>query len=228
MSYTYVIADMHGRYDLLQKAITEIMKDHYVPQEQTVIILGDMIDRGPHSAQILSFLKAASEVENSTKFIILRGNHEDIMIESIEKMLSLSWWIGNGGGETLRSYGYVHGENLYPLKPLLVEHLQWLQILPYIHEDKHRVYVHADLNESLPLDQQKPDFITWNMTDKYYNQGYQGRHVVQGHMQYEDGPILMTNRTNLDAFAWYTGRLVVGVFADNRAGGPVRIIEVKE
>jgi serine/threonine protein phosphatase 1 len=52
------------------------------------------------------------------------------------------------------------------------------------------------------------------------------RHVVHGHHQHAHGPIFKKKRTNLDTFAWYTGRLAIGVFDDGTAGGPIEVLEV--
>jgi len=52
------------------------------------------------------------------------------------------------------------------------------------------------------------------------------RHVVHGHHQHANGPIFKKNRTNLDTFAWYTGRLAIGVFDDGRPGGPIEVLKV--
>jgi len=54
----------------------------------------------------------------------------------------------------------------------------------------------------------------------------QTRHVVHGHHDFRDGPVTIEGRTNLDTQAWYTGRLAIGVFDDEVAGGPVSLLEV--
>jgi len=56
--------------------------------------------------------------------------------------------------------------------------------------------------------------------------GHGDRHVVHGHHQFADGPKCYRRRTDLDTLAWFTGRLVIGVFDDDIAGGPVDFIEV--
>ena len=57
--------------------------------------------------------------------------------------------------------------------------------------------------------------------------GHEQLHIVHGHHQHAHGPILKKNRTNLDTFAWYTGRLVIAVFDDKTPGGPLEILEVQ-
>jgi serine/threonine protein phosphatase 1 len=67
----------------------------------------------------------------------------------------------------------------------------------------------------------------WKRYPKGYSLGFGDRHVVHGHDNDPDGPLLYEGRTNLDAAAWRTGRLVVGVFDDDRPGGPVDFIVVR-
>ena len=69
--------------------------------------------------------------------------------------------------------------------------------------------------------------VLWKIYKGPDQRGHGGRHVVHGHHQFTDGPITVEGRTNLDTLAWYTGRLVVGVFNDDVAGGPVSLLEVR-
>ena len=69
--------------------------------------------------------------------------------------------------------------------------------------------------------------MLWKRYPKGFSDGYGERHVVHGHDNFPEGPLLLQGRTNLDTLAWRTGRLVIGVFDDDRPGGPVDFIEVK-
>ena len=66
----------------------------------------------------------------------------------------------------------------------------------------------------------------WKIYPDDDERGYGRRHVVHGHHQHAHGPIFKNNRTNLDTFAWYTGRLAIGVFDDAAPGGPIEVLEV--
>jgi serine/threonine protein phosphatase 1 len=223
---TYAFADLHGRFDLLERAIHAIGVDRQKNWEEPykVVALGDYIDRGPGSSHIIIGLMELQA--NGYPITCLKGNHEDMMVETIRKPLHPNWWIGNGGGQTLISYGHpIHGA--YDPTVVPKKHLDWLDALPLMHIDDHRVFVHAWIDSSVPLDRQKPDKV---MSELYkpgaqYGHRLTGRHVIHGHHQFEDGPKLYKNRTNLDTFAWYTGRLVIAVFDDTQAG-PIRFIEV--
>src|SRR5450631_3097768 len=94
----YAIGDLHGRLDLLEKCLRKI-SDLEGENIFQIITLGDYIDRGKNSKGVIEFLMAHPEI------IALRGNHEDIAVQTISCSLNTDWWAGNGGGATLRSYG---------------------------------------------------------------------------------------------------------------------------
>lgn len=224
---TYVVADLHGRYDLLMKALDLAVEDSG-EEPADFICTGDFVDRGPQSCQIINQL-----MEGRYKNLTIRtikGNHEDMMCQVIDDPSLMYWWQGNGGGRTLASYklnydaliALQHGE---ATGSDLERHYRWLKGLPVFLEDDLRFYVHAGVNYDLPVEEQNPDVMMWIMTEKDGEYpAFHGKHVVHGHMQYEDGPILKENRTNLDTFAWDTGRLAVGVF-DNTQAKPIKILE---
>jgi serine/threonine protein phosphatase 1 len=220
MPFTYVIADLHGRHDLLVLALNEIMKR----DPGTIITLGDYIDRGPHSRQIIQLLIQGPP--KPWKLVSLAGNHELMMLETIRKQLQPGWWIGNGGGFTLVSYGHPK-KGPVDFSVVSDKHLDWIKALPLMHVDKHRIYVHAGVDPTKKLGKQNPEVLTWKLYNPNTDVGHGDYHVVHGHHQHENGPKLHKHRTNLDTFAWATGRLVVGVFDDDMPGGPVDLIEIK-
>lgn len=221
MPLTYVIADLHGRHDLLLKATKEIR----TRAPGTIVTLGDYVDRGPHSRQIIEHLMTLVSEDNPWKIVALKGNHEAMMVETCRKPLKADWWLGNGGGQTLLSYDHRPTGSV-DLSVVPADHLEWLDRLPTLHVDRHRVYVHAGVNQRLPLDKQDDEFVTWMLYRPIDEGGHGDRHVVHGHHQYPNGPLCLRRRTNLDTGAWYTGRLVVGVFDDDKPGGPIDFIEI--
>ncbi len=222
MGNTYAIADLHGRYDLLLAAIDAIEAD---AGGGTVVFMGDYVDRGPQSREIIDRLMAGPE-RPGWRWICLKGNHEAMMVETLSTALHPQWWIGNGGGATLLSYGHPE-RGLVDKRVVPKEHVEWIDRLPLMHVDQHRVFVHAGVVEGVPLDKQDEDKVMWMLYPRAADCGHGERHVVHGHEQFADGPKLYAHRTDLDTFAWATGRLVVGVFDDEEPGGPVRMIEVK-
>ena len=223
MSRTYAIADTHGRYDLLTEALAKIIDHSKDARPSTIVTLGDYVDRGPQSRQIIERLMEWQLPD--LRLVSLKGNHETMMVETLRKPLHPDWWIGNGGGQTLISYGHAP-EGEYDPTVIPDDHIEWIDNLPMMYRDEHRVYVHAAVDETVSLDEQTEETLTWRRYPEGYAAGHGSFHVVHGHDQFAEGPLRFPGRTNLDVFAWYTGRLVIGVFDDATPGGPIEIIEV--
>jgi serine/threonine protein phosphatase 1 len=221
---TYAVADLHGRFDLLDAALGAIERHAPPGGRRTVVFLGDYVDRGPGSRQILDRLMTGPSP--GWRWICLKGNHEDIMWQSCRTLPHCGWWLQNGGGQTLISYGQKPGDRA-DVKVVPDSHLDWIAALPLMHVDRHRVFVHAGVHPNFPLDEQDPERLIWKLYHAGDPRGHGDRHVVHGHEQFEDGPIRLSGRTDLDTFAWYTGRLVVGVFDDAVPDGPTDLIEVR-
>ena len=84
MPFTYAIADLHGRYDLLSEAVTKIVEHSKSDRPATIITLGDYVDRGPQSRQVVNYVRCFHE-QTPARVIALRGNHEDAWLRVIEK-----------------------------------------------------------------------------------------------------------------------------------------------
>jgi serine/threonine protein phosphatase 1 len=222
MSKTYAIADLHGRFDLLEMALATIA-DHAEPPA-TIVTLGDYVDRGPDSRKVIERLMGFDR--QGWRLICLKGNHEEIMWQTCRGIVpDYAWWLTNGGRATLISYRQNQADEPDGMA-IPDEHLKWIERLPLMHVDAHRIFVHAGVDPNVSLDEQDSDDVLWKIYDDRNEGGHGQRHVVHGHHHKAKGPILKQSRTNLDTFAWYTGRLVIGVFDDDRPGGPVEILEV--
>jgi serine/threonine protein phosphatase 1 len=223
MSRTYAVPDLHGRHDLLTAAVEKIL-DHSRGHDAKIITLGDYIDRGPDSREVMERLISCSWPE--LPLIALKGNHEAMMWECCKNLSEIGWWCKNGGVQTLLSYGHSPGSPVQ-LSVIPLAHLDWIAKLPSIYVDQHRIFVHAGVHDSLPLDHQGDQILLWKRYPEGSKSGHGQRHVVHGHDARPDGPILTKGRTNLDTMAWKTGRLVIGVFDDDVPGGPPELLEVQ-
>jgi serine/threonine protein phosphatase 1 len=217
MSLTYVIPDIHGRDDLLGEALAAIAA-HAHGDIGVVVTLGDYVNKGPQSKQVIDRLK--SGVADGWRLIELKGNHDAMMVEALRNPAKMGSWLGKGGDATLASYG----GDAAAVPP---DHIAWLNGLLPLHLDAHRLYVHAGVDPDLPLDRQSEATLFSKRYPKGFAGGYGERHVVHGHDNDPDGPLLFEGRTNLDTAAWRTGRLTVGVFDDARPGGPVDFIVIR-
>lgn len=210
MRYTYAIGDIHGRFDLLIKAIAAIADDAG-DGGADVVCLGDYIDRGPQSREVVETLMGGPFRPSDT-LTCLKGNHEDIAVQVRDDPSKLSWWVRNGGGATLRSYGGA----------IPAGHLMWMEGLPLAHFIGGRIFVHAGLMPGVPLDEQTPEVMMWVRRPFLEAEHDFGAHVVHGHTPQHEGkvmtrePELLRYRTNLDTGAFDTGILAVGVFDDTQ------------
>ena len=217
MSLTYVIPDLHGRFDLLREALAKIA-DHAGSNPGTIVALGDYVNKGPDSRLVVERMRAG--MFDGWRFVSLKGNHDAMMVEALRDHSKMDGWIGKGGDATIKSYG---GDP----SGIPEADVAWLDGLPLIHTDAHRIFVHAGVDPGVPLDAQAEHTLLWKRYPKGYKGGFGDRHVVHGHNSFADGPELYEGRTNLDTVAWRTGRLVTGVFDDAKAGGPVDFVVVR-
>lgn len=217
MSLTYVIPDIHGRDDLLDEALAGIAA-HSHGDAGVIVTIGDYVDKGPQSKQVIDRL--LSGVADGLRLVALKGNHDAMMVKALRDPAKMDSWLGKGGDAALASYG---GD------PAAVPpaHIAWLDALLPLYVDVHRLYVHAGVDPNIPLDRQSETTLLTKRYPKGFSGGYGERYVVHGHDNDPDGPLLFEGRTNLDTAAWRTGRLTVGVFDDDRPGGPVDFIVVR-
>jgi serine/threonine protein phosphatase 1 len=217
MSLTYVIPDIHGRDDLLGEALAEIIA-HSRGNAGVIVTIGDYVGKGPQSKQVIDRL--LSGMADGWRLVALKGNHDALMVEALRDSSKMASWLGKGGDAALASYGGDPAAVPYA-------HIAWLDQLRLMHVDNNRIYVHAGVDPDIPLDRQSETTLLTKRYPKGFSGGYGERHVVHGHDNAPDGPLLFEGRTNLDTAAWRTGRLTVGVFDDDRPGGPVDFIVVK-
>lgn len=215
---TYAIGDIHGRLDLLERAL-DLIRAHAGTRNFQVVRLGDYVDRGPDSRGVIAFLMREAD---RTTLTCLKGNHEAMLLEAVEEG-EWSSWLDNGGRETLASYD---GE----VPP---EHRQWLRRLPVSARDADRLYVHAGFRPGVALADQEEAACFW-IRRKFLDADADELpgHVVHGHTPSHidkldmDQPECLPHRTNLDTGACWTGVLAVGVFRPGQAQ-PVEVLRVR-
>jgi serine/threonine protein phosphatase 1 len=217
MSQTFVIPDIHGRLDLLREGLLQVAARSQ-GEGDTIVAIGDYVDKGPDSKGVIDLLAAG--VGERFRLVTLKGNHDAMMADALRDPSKMENWLGKGGDAALKSYG---GE----AASVPQAHIDWLDRLRLFYVDGQRLYIHAGVDPEIPLDQQGMETLLWKRYPKGWPDGFGGLHVVHGHDNCPDGPLLYEGRTNLDTLAWRTGRLTIGVFDDGRPGGPVDFIVVK-
>ncbi|ACL60225.1 metallophosphoesterase family protein [Methylobacterium nodulans] len=205
---TYVIGDIHGCADLLDRLLTQI-EEHRAGRPRHLVCLGDYVDRGPDSARVIATLRRLQDREPD-RVICLMGNHEAMLLGALSGA-DEPLWLFNGGRTVLASYGVSRVDQL-PRGDL-----DWIAALPTLHEDAARWYVHAGFRPGRPAPDPDPNQRLW-IREPFLSADYDfGKHVVHGHTPVRSGrPEVRRHRTNLDTGAVFGGALTAGVFTPER------------
>ena len=162
------IGDIHGELFKLN----ELLRQLNPQKEDTLVFLGDYIDRGKFSRQVVERLIELSE---ETNCIFLKGNHEQMMMKLLEssRETDIDFWMMNGGSETFDSYGSY--SEIFNLHEDFYENLK-----PYYLTDKY-LFVHAGINPNKPLEEQTEDDLLW-IRDDFINRKHNLKQkVIFGH-----------------------------------------------
>jgi serine/threonine protein phosphatase 1 len=217
----YAVGDIHGCNILLQKIHNKILatsKD--IEGQKLLIYLGDYIDRGPDIKGTIQTL-IDFQPENFTKVFLL-GNHEQMLLDFMAgKRNSLYIWLGNGGLETLESYGSDMNSYIDHSMELKGEELirkQFTRLLPFSHKNffnqlilnyewGNYFFVHAGINPDFPLDKQEKETMLWTREKSFYKSTMTyNKIIVHGHTPVEKIEKFPC-RINLDTGAFYSGKL---------------------
>lgn len=208
----YAIGDIHGCLPALKRLEGKIVADAaHRAGRKLLVYLGDYIDRGPSSAQVIDHLLAGPPA--GFERVCLAGNHEEMFLEFIQSGSRQKDWLAFGGEETLASYGvYVAGHSASQL-PLRVkscvpdEHIEFLKSLPVMVQAGIRCFVHAGIDPALPLDKQKDQVLQWSRPTEFaWGDKDIGITVVHGHTPVPSVEIT-PNRINADIGAYRGGIL---------------------
>jgi serine/threonine protein phosphatase 1 len=228
----YAIGDIHGRLDLLDRMEAAISADIHATQPIRALIcyLGDYIDRGPHSAQVIDRL-SGSFGDGIARFF-LKGNHEDRMLDFLDEPASSGpAWMKFGGREALESYGLdvpemPDDEGWWLLRDRLnavlpAAHRVFLQNLHLSLRWRDFLFVHAGLDPEAAPTMQSPHHLMWIREPFLSSERDWGFTVVHGHV-IVDEPEFRSNRIGIDTGAYQSGRLTCLVATDQA----IRIMQV--
>jgi serine/threonine protein phosphatase 1 len=182
---TIAIGDIHGCLAALDALIAAIAP----AAEDTVVTLGDYIDRGPHSRGVVDRLIALSR---RCRLVPLLGNHEELLLAALDDSAALRRWIILGGTDTLRSYGWVSGGPRRALADWIPRpHREFLAGCRPYHETRSHLFVHAGFVPELPLNQQPGEALRWRVTDAATAIPHcSGKVAVVGHTPQLSGEVL--------------------------------------
>ena len=198
MDRIFAIGDIHGCFD---KLIALINKVDINFERDTLVFLGDYIDRGPSSYEVVDLMIKLKR--NYRKIVFLKGNHEEMLLNFISGVDRYMYLV-NGGQQTIDSY--MGKKAKADSSPFPLEHMDFFKSLELMYETDNFVFVHAGLKDKVPLEKQKPEDLLW-MRKNFIKSKYDfGKRVVFGHTPCKE-PLIKPNKIGLDTGAVFGGRL---------------------
>lgn len=211
----YAIGDIHGRLDLLEELHEMIRTDTAdFAGSKGVVYLGDYIDRGAQSKQVLDLL--INQPLDGFDIITLLGNHEQSMLDFLKDPQSAAPWLSYGGQVTLLSYAVGLGRvNMMQQVELLRDelevklpqsHLDFLRSCRLMYTEGSYCFVHAGIRPGVNLEKQVPEDLLWIREEFIHNRKNHGHIVVHGHSISEEVQS-RPNRIGIDTGAYNSGLL---------------------
>ncbi|WP_184018553.1 metallophosphoesterase family protein [Sphingobium boeckii] len=212
----YAIGDIHGRLDLFDALLQQIDEDlKSRPRKKTsIILLGDLIDRGPESRGVVERAMALKCGSSSIRF--LKGNHEEVFLRALKgDSQVMRFLIRIGGKSTVMSYGVSEEEynalDYEDLTALLMarvpqSHVDFLESFDDMIEMGDYVFVHAGIRPDVELDAQTSSDMRWIRDEFLDCQDSFGKMIVHGHTITEDIEY-RSNRIGIDTGAYASGKL---------------------
>lgn len=237
----YVIGDIHGRLDLYEALIDAIEADDAgrEPADTQIILLGDLVDRGPQSAGVVARTRTWQE---QRPVRVLAGNHEEMFLGAFERPEILRHFLKHGGRETILSYGLSKKafnamtlDELFDALPTLIPQAERDYIASFedMIEAGDYLFVHAGIDPKVPIAQQKRSDLLWIRDRFLSHEGELEKVVVHGHTIFKQ-VMDCGNRIGIDTGAFRSGVLTALMLeadqkliiqAEQEEGGPIEIFQ---
>lgn len=184
---TFVIGDIHGRRAQLRQLLELLPRD---PAVDTLVVLGDLIDRGDDAPGVVADLFELQQQNSAGRVVILRGNHEEMMLDFIDHGTHVWVHPATGGDRTFEQYtghrlSIICEEDFVRARGeiehhLPTSHMQFLRGLPLYYEDDYAIYVHAALDHEKHPRDTAAHHLLWARDADFYTK-YNGKPCVFGH-----------------------------------------------
>ncbi len=193
----FAIGDIHGCREQLETLLKIIVPN----KDDTIVFLGDMIDRGSDSKGVIDIIRHYQTV---CQVIVIMGNHEEMMLGSLRHKDYLRSWLKFGGEQALYSFGLT--ADFHGLMAVPYEYIAWLKQAVNYYETDDFIFCHATPLPNLPLDKQI-DQLRWRKLDEPIRH-QSGKMIICGHTEQKDGQVLCADGIIcIDTFAYGGGRL---------------------
>lgn len=190
------IGDIHGH----AKALTAILERVRPTPEDTLVILGDFVDRGPDTKGVMDQLLA---LEGQCHLVTLMGNHEEMVLAAREGRSDFEFWVKFGGDAAMDSYGPGRTTNVIPR-----EHWAFLERLPLYYETASHFFVHANYAPNQHFRDQGSQTLLWLDLADLPGPHFSGKTAIVGHTPQKDGRVLDLGHLKcIDTFCGHGGLL---------------------
>jgi serine/threonine protein phosphatase 1 len=198
MQKIFVVGDIHGCFDKLCALMKKIPINF---KQDQLIFIGDYIDRGSSSLEVVDYLIDLKK--RVPGIIFLKGNHEDMLENYLDGSDRFTYLL-NGGQRTLDAYlNRTKNPGRYPVPPAHMEFFGSLRLY-YLTDDY--IFVHAGLRKKVPLESQKTVDLLW-IRDEFISTDFNfGKRVIFGHTPFRE-PLVQANKIGIDTGAVYGNRL---------------------
>lgn len=193
MGKIFAIGDIHGCFENLTRLMDKLS---IRPEEDTLVFMGDYIDRGPAAFEVVEYLIGLKKIYRNIVF--LKGNHEKMLDDYLSGPDKHTYLV-NGGQATLESYMKRSQPGLARIPE---EHLEFFKSLTHYYETDDYIFVHAGLKDHVPLHIQIPDDFLWIRREFIYSDYDFGKIVVFGHTPFPE-PFVEKNKIGIDTGAVY-------------------------
>lgn len=214
----YAIGDLHGRQDLLRKMLERILSDQRHLDDGRrcrIVFLGDYIDRGDHSRQVLEDLMVLTK-DLSDGIIALRGNHEEALLAFLRSPARESAWLDHGASQTLADYGVAAPTRAPSERDLVAlrdaveaamgDHVKFLRGLPSHAVSGDVIFAHAGLDPDDADTLTNEAAMMWGCPEACGSWPVPGKLLVHGHHDAPE-PVDRPGRICVDTGAYHSGRL---------------------
>lgn len=199
------IGDIHGCYDPFSRLLDAISPD----QEDTIVILGDVVDRGPKSREVIERLL---QLKDECQLVCITGNHEEMMLAAVDNKISVQDWLVHGGDTTLDSYGKGWAPSRLP-----DEHVEFLRSWQDYFETPSHFFAHGNYLARKPLSEQPWHEMRWESL-KHFRPGVHcsGKTAIVGHTSNKQGQIVnLGHIICIDTYA-HGGQWLTALEADTK------------
>ena len=185
---TFVVGDIHGCNFALDLLLNKLK----LTSDDTFVVLGDAVDRGPGTKEVVERLL---DVQQTCKLVFIMGNHEEMLLDTLQGGPSESIWLNNGGTEALESYGGSY-------ESIPESHIEFFKSGRDYWESDSAIFVHANLQPDVPLEEQTREWLRWARLSGNEPPHPSGKRVFCGHTPQMTGlPAVFDGWVCLDTWA---------------------------